>query len=396
VIPGCPEWSSAARHASCCPRARIAIDSRVLAAYIFHAIRAVEKGGKMNSAEPEFVNLPGFTGFEPLWAEFRRRHSRWLTERLSEKDVVYRLPHGVLDLLEANLQLDADDMAAELAFDQLCLRFRAVGVWNNRPILYRWLLPAPASVPESQVEAMRLPGWTREQVRKVRGMLRLMDGVSRRLQSVAGRRICNPKFLDERDRAHKAWDSLADAERPHLPLSRTPRFQEIDDCLGAKCATKALAYFMSDFDYFCDQWGLTDMATWDLPEPGGLMWPDHSSRSRSRHTEAVIFRSPVDFPILDSDGLGTIARDQHSASAQEVGISDLKRWETYARLLEIDHWERVLATRYADRARPRNSVTFIEATIARLIHRDAERVHKLRKQLRGLKSGRRNKLSTSR
>ena len=36
-------------------------------------------GGKMNVAEqPEFVNLPGFTAFEPSWAEFSRRHPRWL------------------------------------------------------------------------------------------------------------------------------------------------------------------------------------------------------------------------------------------------------------------------------------------------------------------------------
>ena len=56
------------------------------------------------------------------------------------------------------------------------------------------------------------------------------------------------------------------------------------------------------------------------------------------------------------------------------GITDIKRHqETYARLLEIDHWERVLRTRYAEAARPRNYVTFLAATIGQVIDLDHER-----------------------
>jgi hypothetical protein len=349
---------------------------------------------------PQQVNLPGFIAFEPAWAEFGRRHSQWLAERLAESDVVYRVPQVVLDLLWTNLNLDAVNLAAEEAFDKLCLASKAVGVWSNRPIGYRWLLPAtPTPFAKSQLESLTALGWTREQVKKVPGLLPLMDDVSKRLQSVAGRRICNPEFLAERDQLRNAWNSLADGERPMLPLSRTRQLPAIPgglEVIDVKGESKALADFLIGFGEFCERWSLLGMATWDLPELGGLNWPELASTPQSSHARAVTFRSPVDFPVLDSDGLGAIARDQHVAAAKKVGVEDLKRWETYARLFEIDHWERVLRTRYAEGARPRDYVTFLEASIGKIIHRDVERVHKLRKQLRGLKSGRRNRLSSAR
>jgi hypothetical protein len=135
------------------------------------------------------------------------------------------------------------------------------------------------------------------------------------------------------------------------------------------------------------------MVTWDLPDPDGPKWPEPTCCPQGSRAEALTFRTPVDFPLLNSDRLGEIARDQHAASAERSGITDIKRWETYARLLEIDHWERVLRTRYADAARPRNYVTFLAATIGQVIDLDAERVQEYRKQLRALKSGRRSLLS---
>jgi hypothetical protein len=223
-----------------------------------------------------------------------------------------------------------------------------------------------------------------------------MDNVSERLESVAGRRICNPKFLAECDHLHKAWTLLPDGERPTLPLPRTPICQEIPNSLEAKPASKGLADFLTAFDQFCDRWSLLGMSTWDLPNPGGLTWPQLTLGPQSTHSETVTLRSPVDFPVLESDGLGAIARDQHAASAQKTGIEDLKRWETYSRLLEIDHWERVLKTRYAVGARPRKYVTFLEVTIGRIVNLDVERVHKLRKWMRALNSGRRTNLPSSR
>ncbi len=328
--------------------------------------------------------------------EFSRRHPEWLRKRQSESDVVYRLPEAVLSLLGADLKLDRRDLTAEAAFDRLCLRVKAVAVWNNRPIPYRWLLPTPAPIPQPQIEGMTSLGLTPEQVRRVPEVLQRMGDMSERSQSIAGRRISDPQFLAACDHLRHDWNSLADAERPELPLSRTQKCEAEADWSRADGAPDAMGEFCGKFEDFCRRWGLLGMATWDLPDPGELMWPDLTQRPQLSRADEVTFRTPLDFPMLESDGLGEIARDQHAASANKAGIVDLRRWETYARFLEIDHWERVLRTRYTGGERPRNYVTFLEATIGKIVDLDVERVHKLRKWMRALKSGRRTNLASCR
>lgn len=74
------------------------------------------------------------------------------------------------------------------------------------------------------------------------------------------------------------------------------------------------------------------------------------------------------------------------------GIDDIDRWETYGRLLQIDHWDRVLTTRYSDRRRPRNHITRVNYILADHLDLDGERIAKLRKLQRALKLGRRQSL----
>lgn len=342
------------------------------------------------------LELPGFFQFDPAWAEFNARCSLWVSSRLQENSVIYRLPAFVLPTLQLTLGLSVDDVSAERQFDELCLRFRAVAVCNDRPIPYRWLLPAPAPFPKKCIEAMRNLGWTEEQIRKIPQMVQIADDISERVQSIAGRRVCTPEFLVDRDRLRVEWAALPDNHRPQLPLPRTPKLSQLVGWLRATEASQALGAFLRTFDDFCERWHLLGMATWDLPDPMGPMWPEMTAKPQSGADDALVLRSPHDFPILDSDRVGLIAREQHEQSAKDHGVTDLRRWQTYARLLEIDHWERVLGMRYGDYKWPRNRTNFLESTIGELIHRDAERVQKHRKELRALKLGRRKALSTHR
>jgi hypothetical protein len=342
------------------------------------------------------LELPGLFQFDPAWIEIKARHSLWVRSRLRESDVIYRLPACVLPTLQLNLGLSADDLSAETQFDELFLRFRAVAVCNDRPILYRWLLPPLSPFPKEQLEGMLKLGWTAEQIRKVPRTVQFADDISMRVQSIAGRRICNPEFLAERDRLRIEWLALPDNHRRQLPLLRTLKLSQCVDWLEAKAAPKALAAFLRMFDDFCTKWHLLGMPTWDLPDPVGPMWPEMISKAQSDSDDSLVLRSPYDFPILDSDGVGPVAREQHEQAAKSRGITDLKRWQTYARLLEIDHWERVLTMRYRDYKRPRNWINFLEATIGELMDRDAERIQKHRKQMRALKHGKRKTLSNHR
>ncbi len=344
----------------------------------------------------ESRELPGFFHFEPAWADFKALCPLWVGSRLRESTVIYRLPTFVLPTLQLTLGLSEDDVSAEMRFDELCLRMRAVAICNDRPIPYRWLLPAPAPFPRKRIEAMLNLGWTEAQIRKVPQMLQIANDISERVESIAGRRICNPEFLAERDRLRVEWAALPENQRPQFPLPRTPRLSQLVGWLQATEAPQALGAFLRTFDGFCERWHLLGMATWDLPDPMGPMWPEMTAKPQSGADDALVLRSPYDFPILDSDRVGLIVREQHEQSAKDRGVTDFRRWQTYARLLEIDHWERVLKTRYGDYKWPRNRINFLESTMGKLIHRDAERVQKHRKNLRALKLGRRKALSTHR
>ena len=52
--------------------------------------------------------------------------------------------------------LKQEDVAAETDFNELCLRFDAVAVWNERPIPYRWLLPKSSPISDGQMRQMGL------------------------------------------------------------------------------------------------------------------------------------------------------------------------------------------------------------------------------------------------
>jgi hypothetical protein len=346
--------------------------------------------------ELAFQRVGGLLHFDPTWAQFTERHPAWVKARLLENEVLYRLPARALDALRVTLGLTEDDVFAEEQFDQLCLGFRAVAVYDDRTIPYEWLIPARAPLPKLLIQSMSKLGWTEDQIRKVPRMFQIGDEISKRVQSIAGRRICNPEFLADRDRLRIDWMAIPDSQRPQFPLSRTPKILRPAEWLELERAPRSIATFLREFDGFCTKWDLRGMATWDLPDPLGPMWPEMASKPDSCPGDSLVLTTPHDFPILESDRIGLLAREQHEQSALSHGITDLKRWQTYARLFEIDHWERVLSTRYGDRRRPRNFINSLEATIGRLIHRDAERVQKYRKQLRALKLGRRKSLSRHR
>ena len=96
--------------------------------------------------------------------------------------------------------------------------------------------------------------------------------------------------------------------------------------------------------------------TWDLPQAHGPDWPVRLSGEPSTAT-STRERTPIRFPISARDGLNEAKRAEHAQLLEAYGIDDINRWETYERLLQIDHWDRVLTERYVDRKQPRNRVT---------------------------------------
>ena len=131
------------------------------------------------------------------------------------------------------------------------------------------------------------------------------------------------------------------------------------------------------------------MATWDLPVPDGPRWPDPLAGAGSDRPGRAVLDTPWHFPLREEDGLGPFVRREHDRLAREREVEDLMRSpETYGRLLEVDHWERVLRARDLDRRRPRGFVTAIENVLADLLGLQRETVQRLRKLLSARKAGR--------
>ena len=91
--------------------------------------------------------------------------------------------------------------------------------------------------------------------------------------------------------------------------------------------------------------------------------------------------------MLAEDGLGRLLEDEHRCQAAERGVDDEGAWETYARLLEVHHWEYVLRSRYPRAQRVKAFVTKMEYAIGEILGFGNVRVQLLRKRLRALQSG---------
>jgi hypothetical protein len=348
-------------------------------------------GGAMEKkhAKLTFHQIGGFLQFDPTWAQFKTRHSGWLRARLFENDVVYRFPASLMVTLQSALGLAEEDLSAETDFDELSLRFHAVAVSNGRPIEYRWLLPKSSPPTDGQMGQM---GMTDDQICQVLSLQDKANGISIRLSSILGRRVCNPDFLVERDRLRAAWLALSDDQRPPIPLSRTPRSSCLPANIMSSPAPPQVTEFLREFDLFCKKWRLSGMVTWDLPDPEGPMWPEIRPITDRVSDYSLVTTTPPEFPLRIEDGLGAPAFHHQRDIVSQHRVADLKRWQTYGLLFEIDHWERVIANRYADHKRPRGFVLKLEQIVGEIVHKDQTHIQKLRKKLHAFRQKSRTKL----
>lgn len=342
------------------------------------------------------ISAREMTNHTEYLADFRSRHSNWLDARLAENEVVYCLSEDVLAFLRRWLELTEREVAAEWELIELCRRPTAVGITRDTVIEYRWLHPRPQRIGDERLQSMRELGWSEEHIRQTRRAVAQVDDIDERIQGAAGRLICRPAFLEERDRLRSIWNRLSEDERPGLPLWRSAQVSQLPDGHDRGKVSRRLKDFKRDFDAFCDTWRLQGMATWDLPNPHGPKWPDPLPQPGKTRTGALSLDTPWHFPVLEADGLGPMLRETHKEEAAEHGVDDPLSWQTYAKLLELDHWQRVMQERYQSQHRPRGFVREMEWKLAELLHLELERLHKLRGILAKLKRGEQSSLARRR
>ena len=311
---------------------------------------------------------------------------------------VYRLPKAALDSLRTALVrkrplLDKADVAFELALANLCDGIKAIGVWMGRPVQYGYLQePSPGTI------AGRKGAGGKAKQRSAgadSGMAAIME-IRQRLKGYAGWLVTDRDFLAARDQLAESWEQLPPRKRPQFPLQRatgTPALHA-----GERDIAASVAQFRQDLGGFLDHWGLSCMVTWDLPEPQPPLLPasiPNDAAAISRHGLHIVL--PVHFPVSGSDELLFEIRRQQMRLARERGldasIAALTRHQALGRMLEADHIERTIRSRYADRRRNAGLVQVMKHAIADALHIRVNHVERLRKAISACKQGKRDSVS---
>jgi len=320
---------------------------------------------------------------------------KWLPARSRETPdgEVYCLPMPVDGGIRELFRLTADEAKAEDEFRACCIaQASSLGFWNEQWISYGPLKSAHR-VPQSDSLSHFLDlGWEQCQIDRLAADTMKVNEIVSGMPSMAGRMLTSPEFLRQRDDLRAQWIKLPVADRPGFPLLRSPSSSEALPDTSPAPLNDPLVEFTRAFDAFCDRWETVQLATWNHPLPRGPQWPALAPHDRNAVSTSTLLSTPSRFPLSSNDGVGTIHQCEHAAMAADSEIVDIERWETYGRLLQIDHWDRVLTVRYLDRKRPRNHVTVRTQILAGHLGLDGERIVKLRKLLNALKSGRRKTL----
>jgi len=193
------------------------------------------------------------------------------------------------------------------------------------------------------------------------------------------------------------WRGLPDDQRPEFPLGRTaPAFLRPGEAELVP-APEVVAAFAADYDAFCDRWGLRCMATWDLPEPQGPLFPSplpEGAPALPRHGLHIVL--PIHYPLgHDTVLVDEILRLQRELAAErglDRTAAGLPHHEAYAKILEVEHWEQVITGRYRQGVRRPAFVGLVVEAVAATVKCSVDTVITWRKAINACRRGKRSSI----
>ena len=140
------------------------------------------------------------------------------------------------------------------------------------------------------------------------------------------------------------------------------------------------------------------MVTWDLPEPQGPLIPAPirlDSPAMPMHGLHIVL--PIHYPLLSSDELLFEIQRQQVRLARENGldtsIAGLPHHDAFGKMLEVEHIERTIRSRYGDRSDEPGFVLAVEHAIATGLSIGIDHIKRLRKAISACKRGQRDRVS---
>ncbi|MFI4852620.1 MAG: hypothetical protein ACIAZJ_26210 [Gimesia chilikensis] len=311
---------------------------------------------------------------------FLKSCSGWFEQRCRESDIVCALPEFENYDWASLLQLTNEEREIEKRFSGLCGQQDLFGVNKNRQRIESTLLSrSKSSFDRKDILDMMPEDWSDKKVDRNYEALQVLDenSIWARRTATAGMMICKPAFLEERDELKEMWERLPSTEQPSFPLNRSPVFPaEFLQSLGTHFSdssvySQELEQFTRKYDRFCDNWCLMRMISWDLPDPMG---PSND-------------KIPWPFPAHRSDGITDSLIVKSTGIAEEHGFDDQGSWDSYCSIMKIDHWERTINVRYADRPKPRGVTTRLISILSELLGISFDRVKRIRRWKKKLVNG---------
>ncbi len=231
-----------------------------------------------------------------MWEKLFSENSIWIN-RLEEERVYYAIPLKILD--ELSNQIAKQEYESEKLFTEICAKFNAVGVVRRKLVLCGYMTrKSSKNIALSEFEHARL-GWGKE-LSPETFATHAVDyedygaSINRRMTAYAGWLLTNPVFIKERDQLRAMFTNQKDL--PQFPLKNDPpsNVNDFNIELQAFCikwgldpvAAKDIRCKMKNlFENtlrtgrklknkiavcsFLARWGLSGMATWELPLPQG-------------------------------------------------------------------------------------------------------------------------------
>ncbi|MEI7687960.1 MAG: hypothetical protein WCL32_23380 [Planctomycetota bacterium] len=327
---------------------------------------------------------------------FLKQFPHW-KDRLTSDSPTYSIPAPAIQPLSTARRrrkalFSESESSAELAFTKFCEESNLLGFWNGAPIC---LPVASAKEPTVRRECLELMGLTTRQIGEVNAGLDDLRPMRQRIKGVMGWLLTDPGFLDETQGLKQRWKILPIGERV-LPLQR-PRPVGAQPPT-AKAADPALATFTRDLNAFLDKWGLTQMVTWELPEPQGPLVPNPlppSAPATPAHGIHVFI--PVHYHFQQNDDLIRKIEGFQQQLASELQIpssfAGLAHPEAYARIFDVLHIERSIISRLPNGMTPRGDMGTVEEAICRVLETTLSVVRQARKAISLLRRGLRDKVS---
>ncbi len=305
---------------------------------------------------------------------FWRDNAEWAQDLPGDRPT-YAIPRAAFEGT-ALQRVYGETLAIEREFSRLCEECGIIGVWGRQVIGYHLLTRLPLQVDPRLVASL---GWTRQQIAAVTGSGDRLDVANDRLLGVVGWLLTEPTFLMNVSHLRAGYEALPASGRPNFPLGRVVTL----DTTNARRTnlSAGTSAFAENLRTFLDRWGLTQLVTWELPNPQGPLLPNSLPEGPACPTHGIHLYLPLHYPLQGDDDLLRQVREFQRQQAislqlpQELG--GIAHHAQYAQMFRLIHLERAVRGRFQN-GLPHGGVSAVEASAANYLDISLESVRRLR------------------